>query len=177
MYKGELIFMKRSVKIVFSLLLCVTLFSMMSFTAFASATKTEIEAIDDIVYFDDGSYCITTIEPITNTSLLSGADGTLSTTSSITATKSTTYYSALNVALWKFNLTGTFTYNGTTSTCTSASCSVNIYNSSWYIDSKAASKSGNKATGSVVMKRSALGLTIVRTANLTMTCDKNGNIS
>lgn len=169
--------MKKSIKLVFSLLICATLFSMMSFTAFADNSKMESRAIDEIIYFDDGSYCITTINTIESTFASSCTDGILSTNSSITSTKSTIYYSALHTALWKFNLTASFTYNGSTSTCTSSSSSVDIYDTSWYVNSKTASKSGNKATGTVIMKRNVLGIITTRTASLTMTCDKNGNVS
>ena len=169
--------MKKTAIVIASLLLFSSLFFTTSITAFAANDKNEHNENSEIFYLDDGSFYITSIQTISNTQKHQGNKGSLATYSSVTTTKSTTYYNALNVAQWKFNLTCSFTFNGTTSTCTSASSSVNIYDSSWNIESKTASKSGNKATGSVVMKTNFLGLVLKRTANLTITCDKNGNIS
>ena len=55
---------------------------------------------------------------------------------------------------------------------------VTIYDSSWYTVSKSASKSGNTATGSVIMGDTANGVTVKRVpVSLTLTCDANGNLS
>lgn len=88
------------------------------------------------------------------------------------------YSGSDGVAKWKAVLTGTFTYNGTTSTCTASSCSVTIYDTSWYNISKSASKSGNTATATVTMGLKVLGVTVSKpTYDLTLTCDKDGNLS
>ena len=59
-----------------------------------------------------------------------------------------------------------------------ASCSVSISDSSWYVVSRTASRSGNTATANLTMGRRALGVT-VSTSNYTITlsCDKSGNLS
>ena len=47
--------------------------------------------------------------------------------------------------LWSVTVNGTFTYNGSTSSCTSASVSTSVVDASWKIASKSSSKSGNTA--------------------------------
>lgn len=89
------------------------------------------------------------------------------------------YYDINNGEIvWQIILTGVFEYNGTTATCTSSSCSVDIYDSSWYVISKSVSKSGDAASATVEMGRKVLGVTIKEeTYRLSLTCDKNGNVS
>ena len=121
----------------------------------------------EIIQFEDGSYIIT--EVITRGTRASG---------STSGNKTSTYYNKSGVAQWKAVLNGAFTYNGSSATCTSASCSVTIYNSEWYTVSKSASKSGSTAYGSVTMGTVALGTVEDQvSANLNIKCDKNGNLS
>ena len=94
-----------------------------------------------------------------------------------TGSKSDTYYANDGSAVWKVTLTGTFSYTGTSATCTSSNASVTIYNSNWYTISRSANKSGNVATSSVTMGYKTLAITTSReTSNLTLTCDKNGKV-
>lgn len=96
----------------------------------------------------------------------------------ISGSRPYTYYDSTGVAQWKVVLNGSFTYTGSSATCTSASCSVTIYNSEWYTVSKNASKSGNTATGSFSIGRKALGVTVeTKDVTLKLSCDKNGNLS
>lgn len=121
----------------------------------------------ETVYFDDGSYL--TVEIITNGSRATG---------SVTGSKPATYYDSDGVAQWKAILSGTFTYTGTSATCTSANMSVTIYDSSWYVISKSASKSGNTATGNATIGDKLGGVTVSKApVSLTLTCDANGNLS
>lgn len=121
----------------------------------------------ETLYFDDGSFM--TIEVV-----YSPARATWS----VTGNKQYTYYDSNSVSQWKAVLTGTFTYTGSSSTCTASSVDVTIYDSSWYVVSKSASKSGNTATGSVVMGEKAGGITVTRVpVSLTLKCDANGNLS
>ena len=97
---------------------------------------------------------------------------------SITGNKRYTYYDSDDVSQWRVTLTGKFTYTGSSATCTSSSVDVAIYDSSWYISSKSASKSGNKATGNVKMGDRPVDVTLsIVPVNLTLTCDANGNLS
>ena len=87
-------------------------------------------------------------------------------------------YNSADELLWKAVLTGTFTYNGTSATCTASSCNVIIYDSDWHEISKSATKSSNTASASVTMGRKFLGITIDKeTFYLSLSCDKNGVLS
>ena len=81
-------------------------------------------------------------------------------------------------AQWKATLSGSFTYTGSSATCTSSSVDVTVYDSSWYTISKSSNKSGSKATASVTMGEKLAGVTVTKVPiSLAMTCDKNGNLS
>lgn len=148
-------------KRIFSILL-VMIF-MLTFLPVAGNAAEKVE----MIYFDDGSYM--TIEI---------AYSPARATWSVTGNKQYTYYDSSSVSQWKAVLTGTFTYTGTSSTCTASSVNVTIYDSSWYMISKSASKSGNKATAAVTMGEKADGVTIMKIpVNLTLICDANGNLS
>ena len=56
--------------------------------------------------------------------------------------------------LAKYTLTGTFTYNGSSSTCTKASCSTSVSDSTYSFSQKAAWASGNTAIGSFTLSSS-----------------------
>ena len=122
---------------------------------------------DDIIYLESGAY-------------IEVSRGVLSVTASGTTTRYVDYncFSSDGTALWNIRLSGTFTYNGTTATCTSSSCTVDIYDTSWYEISRSATKSGASAYASVEMGRKVLGITVEReTYELSLTCDKDGNVS
>lgn len=94
-------------------------------------------------------------------------------------TKTRTMTNDKGEELWKFTLNGTFSVNsGVSATCTSASHSFKITNTAWQNETATSSKSGNKATGYGKFIRKILFITVeTREANLTITCDKNGNLS
>lgn len=121
----------------------------------------------DIIYLEDGGYI-----------LIEVTDEYSITRATVTKNKNYTRYNGDSEAQWKITLTGSFTYNGTTSNCSSCSCTVTIYDDIWYTSSKTAWASGNTAYATVEMGRKLLGVTVKReTVDLTLTCDKNGNFS
>lgn len=150
--------MKRSV---ISLVLIFTLLlSVFPLHAFAAEN-------DSIITFDDGSYI--KVELI---------ESSARATNSKSGQKVYNYYDADSNLDWKAVLTANFTYTGSTSTCTSASCSVTIYDSDWYQVSKSTSRSGNTATTQLTMGHKVLGVTISKPSyTLTLSCDANGNLS
>ncbi len=88
------------------------------------------------------------------------------------------YYGSDGSLEWKVTLNGTFTYTGSSSTCTSASCNVSVSYSAWSASGKTAYRSGNTAYGSVTMNRKLLGATVDSVpVSLTLKCDANGNLS
>lgn len=125
-------------------------------------------AVDnDIIYFADGGYIIKEISIIK-----SREAGT------VTGNNTYTYYDNNGDASWKAVLSGAFSYNGSSATCTASSCDVTIYDSAWYIVSKSASKSGNTATALVTMGYKTLGVAINKVPiNINLSCDANGNLS
>ena len=99
-------------------------------------------------------------------------------TSTKTAKKTGSYKNSSGTVLWSVTVTGTFTYNGTTSSCTKSVVSTSVSNSNWKISSSSSSKSGNKATATATAKCFYDGPMISTTSKtVTLTCDKNGNLS
>lgn len=92
-----------------------------------------------------------------------------------TASKTYSIKSSQGKIIGTYTLTGTFSYNGTTSSCTNASCSTSIKDKTWKFTFKTAGKTGNKATGAFTIECSASGQTI--SDSLSITCSKNGDIS
>lgn len=121
----------------------------------------------ETIYFEDGSYM--TAEVITKGTRASG---------SVSGSKPYTYYRSDGSAQWKATISGSFTYTGSSAICTSSSVDVTIYDSSWYTISKSSSKSGNTASASVTMGEKLGGVTVTKVpANLSLSCDKNDNLS
>ena len=88
------------------------------------------------------------------------------------------HYDSNGTLCWSAVLYGTFSYNGSSATCTASSCDVSVYSQGWYVISKNASKSGNTASANVTMGNRIDGGEVKQaTASLTLRCDKNGNLS
>lgn len=79
---------------------------------------------------------------------------------------------------WTATLSASFTYNGSSSVCTRASCTVEIFDTEWYEISNATTRSGNTATAELKMGHKFLGITIAKpTYTIKLSCDKDGNLS
>lgn len=120
-----------------------------------------------VTYLEDGSYIVTEIRESTTRAMTKVGD------------KTDMYYSATHELQWKMTVTGEFLYDGTTATCTYATGTVTIYNTDdWYFISDSSYCSQNTATYSVTFGRTALGVTTSRpTYSVSVSCDKNGNMS
>lgn len=149
--------MKKLIVFVLCAALIVPLLPVMGYAA---------EEEQEIVRFADGGYLL--IELSANASRA---------TEQVTGSKKYTYYDSNNTSQWRATLTGTFTYTGSSATCTASSVDVAIYNSAWYVSYKTAGKSGNKATASVTMKKTSDNVTSSVPVNLSLSCDANGNLS
>ena len=122
--------------------------------------------------FDDGSYIETVIKKTTS------ASSARSTTSTVSGKKTNTYRNSEGSALWSVTVTGTFTYNGSSATCTKSTVSATSYNSNWKISSSSASKSGATAKATASVKRYADGTYIrTMTQSVSLTCSKKGTLS
>lgn len=140
------------------------IFALLPICGFAAEVPTSSE---NIIYLEDGSYLVVEIFSTETraTSLKTGG-------------KSITYNSSQGEAQWKATILGNFSFNGTTSTCTDCSLRVDIYETNWYEISQETSYSGNTAYAELTMGRKLLGIKVgEETVNITLTCDKNGNLS
>lgn len=151
-------------KIASVFLLSLMLFSICSFNIFAANENSNTS----IIHLDNGAYLVIEVSEIN----ISRATNTKS------GTKSITYKNDDNETMWKATITGTFTYTGSSATCTKASISYNVYADNWKMKEATASKSGNKAIGDVTAKRYTLGIP-VETVEQTfyLTCSATGTLS
>lgn len=118
-------------------------------------------------------YCITVIEEE-----LTPAISTYSTTRTKTASKTTYYQNSSGSTLWYVKVTATFSYNGTSASCTSSSVTAESCNSYWKVSNKKSSYSGNSATASATGKE-YYNSKVMQTINksVTLSCSKNGTLS
>ncbi len=121
----------------------------------------------ETIYFSDGSYIIS------ETTVIHPRAG-----SAIGGNRHYDYYNANNVKQWRATVTGTFTYDGTTATCTAVSTNFTVYASGWSLDSVSKYKIGNKAIGDFYISYAPLpGDDFETSVRVQLTCDKNGNLS
>lgn len=121
----------------------------------------------NIIAFEDGSY----IEIIV-------ADIFAIATNAKNGYKTYTHYDSADNVEWQAKLSASFTYNGTTYSCNSTSCTVTVYDSKWYEISNTTTRGGSMATTQLTMGRKLSGITVSKPAyTITLTCDKDGNLS
>ncbi len=134
----------------------------------SGSTTVSAKNTSEIIYLKDGSYLIIELTE----EAISRASNTKS------GTKTMSHYNNDNEKLWDATLRGTFTYTGSSVTCTKATITYNIYNDNWKFTSATASKSGNKATGDVIAKQYVLGIPIKTVERkITLTCSASGTLS
>lgn len=132
---------------------------------FGNAASYGEEVVTEV--FADGSYETESIYK-----MQTRAGGTIS------GSKVRNHYDSKGTLCWQFVLNGSFSYTGSSATCTSSTCSVSIYSQGWYVISKNASKSGNTASANATMGESSGGVLANKvSASITLRCDKNGNLS
>lgn len=140
------------------LLIFVLLATLLIPTNVKAATHVKTERIS----FEDGSYIVSRITVVESRAINTKTGGA-----------EYVYYSASDVKQWRATVTGTFTYDGTTATCTAVSTNFTVYASGWALDSVSKYKSGNKAIGDFYISCSVWETSV----RVTLTCDKNGNLS
>lgn len=153
--------MKRRVVSMF--MACLLVLCLLPVQVFADEVVSETA-----IYHSDGSHTVVQVVKC----------ATARAAKTVTGGATENYYSDNNVLAWKAVLNATFTYNGSSATCTSVnSLNVTIYDSSWSVGSKSTSRSGNTAYGYLTMERRIAGGTQGVPVTLTLTCDRNGNLS
>lgn len=151
-----------------ALIILLTLLSILSYSPAVFAAS--LPSQNTTFVLEDGSYFITT--------LVSPNSLSVSTSSTRTGKKTSTYYSSSNTKLWSVTVTGTFSYNGSTSVCTKSSVSTTIYAPTWKVKQSSSSKKGYTASASATVSQylnSTATSTITRSVSLS--CDKNGKLS
>ena len=132
----------------------------------------EVVVSRTVEYLEDGSCVeITVAEEV--------SDAVTYATTTKSGSKTYTYKDSDGAVLWKFTLKGTFSINsGVSSTCTAASYTTSNIASGWSLESASTSKSGAKAKADFVFIKKVLFITTKTIEeSLTLTCDKNGNLS
>lgn len=154
--------MKKSIIRLCSFLCCLTIFLTSVNAGFLgnSERKISYERID----LEDGGYIIVEIEE---------SEIQLFASKTKSGTKTATRYTSSNSAVFSVVVTGTFTYDGSTSQATSSSATVNIHNTSATYVSKSANYSGNTATATGKVKYG--GITYPLTVSLS--CSATGVLS
>lgn len=95
-----------------------------------------------------------------------------------TGTKTAYYYGNDGSLLWYVRVRATFSYNGSSATCTSASVSAVSQASTWAITNRSRTYSGNKATATATAKQYYLSVVILTvTRSVTLTCSPTGTFS
>lgn len=113
------------------------------------------------IYYEDGSYAIVTLNGVPARS------GT-------NEIKSYTYYNPQGQQCFTYEIRAFFTYNGVTSRADSVDYRAAIHRQGWDLVTHSEYVSGNTAYGRATFT-GPNGES--RTASLTLTCDKNGNVS
>lgn len=145
-------------------LLAVLIFTMLPLNVFAAEAK---ESDAGIIYLEDGSYI--TVEIISMDTRA---------TNTKTGSKIYRYRNSDGEEQWSITLQGTFTYTGSSATCTASSASISIVNDNWYTVSKTVGKSGASAVGNVTMGKKWLGITVSEeTVGMRLTCSASGTLS
>lgn len=159
-------------KKIFSVLISFALIFLLSFNTLATDETVTTTKYSSLEYFEDGSYI--EIEIIEGFSPASAKE----TRSAKLGSKKLTYKNSDGDVQWTATLSGTFTYDGSTCTCTSTGITYSIEDNSWKIPSATSSKSGNKAIGNVTAKYYFWGIP-TKTVNevITLTCSATGVLS
>lgn len=167
-------------KIISAIVLLTMMIFPLSTNAFAANGNAPILLVDNqsIEYYEDGSYSIITVSAENSAINAPSQNASAAVTQTITGSKSSSYYSSNDELQWTVTLRGTFSYNGSSATCTQSTVSSVIYDSNWKVTSAVASKSGATAIGDFVVKYYTL-LVPIKTINvhLTITCSANGTLS
>lgn len=132
---------------------------------------------DDIIisqkteYLDNGFYIIKTLTVESQNNLIR-------TSSTKTGSKTITIFNSDDEAMVTLKLTASFSYTGTSATCTSVTPSYTIHNSYWKVPTAIGTKNGNTAKGEFTAKKYWLGL-LVQTINesTSITCSNTGVLS
>lgn len=137
-------------------------------TLFAYETTVINDGYIDTIY-DDGSYIEINLEQ----------DSHFTRASSTSGKKTSTYKDSNGKILWSVQVEGSFTYTGSSATCTSSSITTTCSANNWKLSNKTSSSSGATAIASATAKEYTLLGICTKTINETfrLTCSSNGKLS
>lgn len=141
--------------------LCVVLMVVLAVPVYAQDDSSSCTQC--IEYLEDGSYFVIEIVQA-NTSARGNATS---------GTKSAMYYDDSNTLIFTVDVTGTFTYNGTSATADSATSAVYIYDRRATFENKGAYTSGASAIGYANVKLGSHPIC----KSVALTCSKDGELS
>lgn len=125
------------------------------------------------VYNADGSYILIEILDDSNAEEYESKNITVK-----TAEKTYTYYDSQNRMQWKAVLSGTFTYDGSVSTCASIRTRIEIYNDNWHEVYNHSFITGITGIANLAVSKNYMGFTLYTDyVQLFLTCDAKGNLS
>lgn len=142
-------------------------------TAFAASNAQPTQIM--IEEAENGNYYETIIETLDQEQ---PPYSVLATTQYITKTKTTYYKNSSGTVLWSVSITATFSYDGSTSKCTSCSHSTTAPSPNWSISSSSSSRSGNSATATATAVYKLNSTTSSsHTKSVTIQCSPTGVVS
>lgn len=146
-----------------SLFLCILLVCSIGILPVKATESNDLIINQTVEYLDDGSYFVETISE-SSVQLFSNTK---------TGTKTAKYYTSSNTLVYSVKVTGTFSYDGSSAEATDAVGMLLCHVSDATPISLSDYTSGASAiaTGSVTYNGATLRKTV------TLTCDKNGNLS
>lgn len=147
--------LKRICAVLLTALLCVCV----SIPAFAADENSRVVS-RTVEQYDNGAYAVITVYD--NTTARGGTKN---------GRKDFDYYESGSLA-WTFTVYGSFSYNGSSATCTAASATCDIRDSGWKLTSNEAYPSGSAAIAKGVMQKKSTGKRVYPT--VTLTCTPNG---
>ena len=152
-----------------SIVLCAALL-LIPFTSLASAAEADARENTTayITYFEDGSYCVTTITEYPTALSTSAAGQTKR------GSKTVCDFDSSGKQLYSLTVYGTFTYNGSVAKATASSYSYTVDNSSWSFVSGSSSIFGACADATASFK--LLGI-ITKTLDVRLMCSPSGVLS
>lgn len=162
-------------KITSTLLTIFTLVIVFTFSVSANSPTGQVHNTDSnsyVEYYNDGSYSITTINTILESS------SSRATTYIVTGERVVDLYNSSDELQWTYTLVGKFTVvYGESVVCTSSTYTYEIFNNSWSLTDHSNSYRNNIASGTATFKKKVLFITTnTHNVDVEIGCDVYGNV-
>lgn len=158
-------------------LIMLSMLTLFSFLAMPNCVNAATAATNEsVTYLDNGCRIVTTIvdEP---TRIKPGIQ-TYAIRYETTRSKISRYYNGSGEVMWYVKVTGTFSYDRKTCTCTKADVTAKALGSTWKVSQLSAARSGNTAYASCKATHyMANFVTNTMDGFVSLTCDQYGNLS